>query len=209
MTLMKIGIGIRVGDRSFHPDYDLNNTKWEQFASYFECAATLERSLQHHLDGKTEDGNKQTLLQEFEAKWYLMAESLTLRQQVSNTFNYQGVTTDIGTGMSANKATKKVITDTSTFYFHGDCHKRNYHGNCDQESLNTAIVTAVAQLTLFSMCDVHIISPISGFPRIAAILSSSPRIYRMVPLEEEEIHDYCQLGNHTSIEVLAKIGNGI
>jgi hypothetical protein len=217
---LKIGIGIRVGDHSFHPDIDATNTSLSSFEHFFQCATHLEQSFLSSSSSMFPIPMQQTkelLNDTSKIKWYMMAESLKLRQLVDQRFNIHGPTTvpSVMTNPSLSSSTqadnRKVITDANTLYFHGDCNKRNYYGSCDRESLDMAIITAVAQLTLFSMCDVHIITPDSGFPRIAAMLAKPPqRIYMMGEKYRKETNSYyCQLGNHSTWQRVAKIGCGV
>jgi hypothetical protein len=49
-----------------------------------------------------------------------------------------------------------MIVDAKTYYYHGDCKHKLTQGGCDPLHLSSVTQDAVAQFTLFSLCDIHI-----------------------------------------------------
>jgi hypothetical protein len=195
---LKIGIGIRVGDQAFDPDQD-NQVMLDSFSGYLNCANHLtnslpkdlfaklkvQQSLHHNLTLPTDDEEAYPIL------WYVMSESKHLRELIHKRYG------------------EKVITDYQTIYFHGDCHSKT-HGGCHQEKLDHAIIHAAAQLTLFSLCDVHIVSE-SGFPRISAEVAKEPHLMFMLSMHHQtkDLEKVCHLENPIEYEKIQSIGCGI
>jgi hypothetical protein len=152
-----IGIGIRAGDQSFVPLHDQHTSAIEKYQFHIQCAQEIEEALLLSDVANTTavDSHKvasSTNFINYNTRWYVMADSLHVRQALQARYP------------------EKIITDTFTFYFHGDCMSKRMANGCSQQALKMAIIHAVSQLQLFAMCDVHIISDI-GFPRIGMMLS--------------------------------------
>lgn len=165
-----IGIGIRAGDKSFDPQKDatLTSSVYEQFTN---CAQRIEESYYSNAERQSMKGTSNPV-------WFVMAESLHTRQMIAARFG------------------KKVVTDSTNSYFHGDCGHKT-HGGCDLEHLRQAIIHAASQLQLFSKCNVHIVAK-SGFPRIGAMLSQPPY----------HIHDSaeCRYDHSKSVDKVMALG---
>jgi hypothetical protein len=186
--MIKIGIGIRVGDQSFDPLRDLK-TQLGPFEHYLFCANTIEKTLP--LEFKSFIAKDEAIAEpSIHATWYVMAESLKIRQLIHQKYGY------------------KVLVNAETSYFHGDCTSKKY-GGCHQKKLDDSIIHAVAQLKLFAMCDIHIISE-SGFPRVASMLAKPPhRFYLLNKDQGTSFNKTCTYANYVAYEKIQKLGCGI
>ncbi len=193
---LKIGIGIRVGDEAFDPEKD-QQVKLEQYQDYISCAEYLGEGLPSNLlslvQHPTNDSmtNSTTSTSEYPILWYVMSESLHLRQLIHDKYG------------------DRIITDYNTTYFHGDCNSKT-HGGCHQDKLDNAIIYAVAQLSLFSLCDVQIVSE-SGFPRISAEVAKEPHLMFMLSMYHttSDLYKVCQLKSPADHNHLQSQGCGI
>jgi hypothetical protein len=132
--VMKIGINIRVGDSAF-----LNDTvPIRQYMPYFDCAQEIEDS--RRLPGQ-------------QVVWFLISESLSLRQAARDLFG------------------EKVLTDLKTPAIHPDCRSHN-SDQCTHNLMAFAMQSSAAQVLTFRMADAHVFSKHSGFGRLGAWLST-------------------------------------
>lgn len=167
-----IGIGIRAGDESFNPRKDGHYSS-SVFSGVVGCAARVEQTYYDQHPSKKEMG--------MNLPWYVIADSLHVRKLIAARFKH------------------KVVIDSETTYFHGDCGDKP-HGGCDQSHLKQAIIHAASQLKLFSMCNVHIVF-FSGFPRVGAFLSKPPyHIYND--------HGDCAFSKRENIDYIMDMGAG-
>ncbi len=189
-AIVKIGIGIRVGDQSFDPVLDAK-TQLGPFEHFLFCAQNIEKSLPNILQTNVAKAIQSLAVGsgKITATWYVMAESLRIRQLI------------------ANKYGNKVVTDAQTTYFHGDCASKTY-GGCHQQKLDDAIIYAAAQMTLFSMCDIHIISG-SGFPRMAAMIAKPPHRIYLIEDHSTTYNKTCIYGKHNPFSQIGKAGCGV
>jgi hypothetical protein len=174
---VRIGIGIRVGDHAFSPEKDAL-TQLSRYSGTFQCAEDIETSLRGFIPSKS---NLSTV-------WLFESESLRLRQLVQEEFGQK----------------KILIVDAKTYYYHGDCKHKLTQGGCDPSHLSSAIQDAVAQFTLFSLCDIHIFYGNSGFHRLASLVSKSPHFIYMQPSSAQ-----CSIRSHLTWSGVSKLECGV
>ena len=170
---VRVGIGVRVGDRSFTAKADAL-TEISRYSETLQCAEDIEVSLRDLIPKSNQS-----------AVWVFQSESLRLRQLVKRHYGKK----------------KIVIVDAKTSYFHGDCQRKMFHDNCDPSHLSSAIQVAVAQFTLFSLCDIHIFYGNSGFHRLGALVSKSPHFIYIQPDSTK-----CSLRNRLSWRSVSQMG---
>ncbi len=80
--------------------------------------------------------------------------------------------------------------------------------NCKQQSLDHSIIYAVADLLLFSLCDVHIVAG-NGFARFGAELSKPPRLlYKVFREPNQNISQLCNVGTPNLHSKMMAFGAG-
>ncbi len=207
LSALKIGIAIRVGDHTlFNRDLDNNKTSSSSFDHYLRCARHLPSTLLSSFYSQFQSTPLPII-------WYIMSDSLKLRQSLYQ--QYSNGTKDL-----------MVLVDHDTAHNHGVCniaHKytQNHTAltnmteieelrqkNCKQQSLDHSIIYAVADLLLFSLCDVHIVSD-NGFARFGAELSKPPRsVFMLYKEPTQNIQRVCNINTPTHHTLLASYGAG-
>lgn len=181
---LRIGIGIRAGDKTFDPAFDasLHPSVYQKHTS---CATNIQKTyLSKAFPGTPHDDNALLMY-----PWYAMSESLKTRQMLADAFH------------------QRVVVDTGNAYFHGDCSKHTT-GGCDQMHLQQAIIRAVSQLQLFALCNVHIVSN-SGFPRVGAMLSDPP--YHVYLSNSNRFVEFgtCHFDQPAPLDKVMSVGAGV
>ena len=181
-SMIKIAIGIRAGDHSFDPKND-EKIRLQQYEHFLQCTNSITQSLPQKL---LDNAKKHT-----QVLWYVMSDSLHLRQLIHEKY---------GT---------KVLTDYTTANFHGDCANQKY-GGCSEEVLVKSITQAVAEMTLFSLADLHVVTHNSGFSRLGSELAKPPHMVFLLYRENTtSIQNYCLFGRHSSEATVEYTGGGV
>eukprot|EP00271_Cylindrocystis_brebissonii_P004218 TRINITY_DN15839_c0_g1_i2.p1 TRINITY_DN15839_c0_g1~~TRINITY_DN15839_c0_g1_i2.p1 ORF type:complete len:504 (-),score=25.03 TRINITY_DN15839_c0_g1_i2:420-1931(-) len=141
---LKIGVNVRTGDRSFAYD---DETFVDAAVPYVHCAEEIEAT-------RRKPGQR--------VVWYVISDSLKLRQYVKSSLG------------------EKVVTNTETKSIHPMCSELESFGvgSCGHGTAvegetprETALRDAAAQLLAFSCTRYQVLTKLSGFGRVGAWLS--------------------------------------
>jgi hypothetical protein len=175
--LLRIAIMVRVGDHVFRGNAQTDNSSAVAYLNgpgdtYFRCAAAIEKAFA--LPGQA-------------VVWYVMSDSLALRQAAKEKFG------------------EKVLTDLGTKVVHPDCKTHNPEA-CSVGAMNLSMQHSLGQLFTFSLADYHIYTRDSGFGRLGAWASGKrANLFELPPGEKETCDPHKPTTHGQSADTWAKV----
>ena len=184
-----IAIQIRAGDSLLvrYPDYEI---ELDIFLPFFACAQQIEDFI------ITQEDNHHRSHQS--VQWYLLTDSIPLRQQALNRFGSSKILT------ATNIVLEHSAKESSVCFGQGE--------TCNLQVSEMGFQTAAAEWWLMSMARYFVVSKSSGYGRTAALHSSHPKnsIYTVTVGQSygpEGIK--CDRDSYTQLEQLASDWSGI
>lgn len=176
--ILLIGIQIRTGDPTLARSAE-HHINLDHYHAFFDCARQIEAFAMN----STKSSNNSSQTRYSSSKWFLVSDSIVLRQEAVKRFGADKILTSLQIPVEHSAKESSVCKDGST--------------GCTVS--NAGFEAATAEWWLFSFTRYQVISQYSGYGRSAGMLSMHPNSIYTIPYKQMGRSVICNAASFTEL----------